>query len=347
MKKISALTVFLFALLLWPASSLRAAVGDEFDLRIDRGLEILYQGQYQEAIDTFDAFINQHPKNPAGYFFKAGAYQLRSMAYETDVWDDLQRTLLDSSLDLSGQAIAHDSHDPWAFFIRGGTYAYRAAIKVRTKDYFSALSNGLSAVSDLNKAAALEPRLYDAYMGIGSFHYFRTKAASVLKWLPFIGDNREQGIAEIKLAIEKGRYSKVMAQNGLAWIYVDYEKYPLALEQARQLESSYPQNHVFFWIAPEVHWRTKQWDKGSAGYARLLKLLDQSQPMNNFNRVVVGSRLAKCYYQQKKYREALEASQKALGLALDERSAQRLKYERGRAYEVLKQSEKRLRKKDE
>ena len=342
MKKIPLSTFILSAILLLPAANLHAAVGDDFDARIDRGLEILYQGQYQDAIDTFDAFITQHPKNPAGYFFKAGAYQLRSMAYETEAWNDIQASLLDSSLELANKAVTIDRRDPWAFFIRGGTYAYRAAIKVRSKNYFSALSNGLSAVSDLNKAAALDSQLYDAYMGIGSFHYFRTKAASILKWLPFIGDNREKGIAEIKLAMEKGRYSKVLAQNGLAWIYVDYEKYPLALEQAQQLEKRFPQNHIFFWIAPEVYWRTKQWDKGSAGYALLLKLLDQSQPMNNFNRVYVGCRLAKCYYQGKKYREAQEASEMALGLALDERSAQRLKYDRGRAYEVLKKAEKQL-----
>lgn len=342
MKRALFLTLTISVLLFLPASALSAAVGDDLDARIDRGLEILYQGQYQVAIDTFDAFIIQHPQNPAGYFFKAGAYQLRAMAYETEVWDDTQAALLDSSLELADKALSQDHRDPWAFFIRGGTYAYRAAIKVRSKDYFSALSNGLSAVSNLNKSASLDPQLYDAYMGIGSYHYFRTKATSILKWLPFIGDNRDQGISEIKLALEKGRYSKVLAQNGLAWIYVDYGKFPLALEQAQLLEKNYPQNHIFFWIAPEVYWRTKQWNKGSAGYARLLKLLDQSQPMNNYNRVVVGSRLAKCYYQDKKYREALEASQKALDLALDERSAQRLKYERGRAYEVLKQAEKKL-----
>lgn len=342
MKNKSLMTLSLSILLLLPASVLTAAVGDDLDARIDRGLEILYQGQYQEAIDTFDAFIVQHPQNPAGYFFKAGVYQLRAMAYETEDWNVVQASLLDSSLDLSNKAVKQNRQDPWAFFIRGGTYAYRAAIKVRSKDYFSALSNGLSAVSDLNKAAALDPQLYDAYLGIGSYHYFRTKATSILKWLPFIGDNRDKGISEIILAREKGRYSKVLAQNGLAWIYVDYGKFPLALEQAQLLEKRYPQNHIFFWIAPEVYWRTKQWNKGSAGYARLLKLLDQSQPMNNYNRVVVGSRLAKCYYQEKKYREALEASQKALDLALDERSAQRLKYERGRAYEVLKQAEKKL-----
>jgi tetratricopeptide (TPR) repeat protein len=341
-KKISLPTFIIYAILLLPAASLNAAVGEDFDARIDRGLEILYQGQYQEAIDTFDAFISQHPKNPAGYFFKAGAYQLRSMAYETEAWDGIQESLLDSSLDLASQAVNQNKKDPWAFFIRGGTYAYRAAIKARAKDYFSALSNGLSAVSDLNKAAALDPQLYDAYMGIGSYHYFRTKATSVLKWLPFIGDNREQGIAEINLAIEKGRYSKVMAQNGLAWIYVDYGKYPLALEQALQLEKSFPQNHSFFWITPEVYWRTKQWEKAASAYAKLLQLVDEGKPLNNFNRVFVGSRLAKCYFQGKKYREAMEASQKALALPLDERSAQRLKYDRGRAYEVFKQAEKKL-----
>ena len=72
MKKIPLSTVILYVILLLPAAKLNAAVGDDFDARIDRGLEILYQGQYQDAIDTFDAFITQHPKNPAGFFFKAG-----------------------------------------------------------------------------------------------------------------------------------------------------------------------------------------------------------------------------------------------------------------------------------
>jgi len=346
-KKTSALTLSLFALMLWPASALKAAVGDEFDCRIDRGLEILYQGQYQEAIDTFDAFISQHPKNPAGYFFKAGAYQLRSMAYETNAWDAIQGALLDSSLELANKAVALDRRDPWAFFIRGGTYAYQAAVKVRSKDYFSALSNGLSAVSDLNKAVAIDPQLYDAYLGIGSFHYFRTKATSVLKWLPFIGDNRERGIGEIKLAIEKGRYSKVMAQNGLAWIYVDYGKYALALEQAELLEKEHPRNHTFFWITPEVHWRTKQWGQAAAAYAKLLQLVDEGRPVNNFNRVYVGCRLAKCLFECGRYKEAQAAAQAALNLSLEEHLAKRLQYERGKAYQVQQQSEKRLREKDE
>lgn len=336
------LLIMALGLALMPSVS-GALVSDDFDQRIDRGLEVLYQGEYQDAIDSFDALIAQHPDNPTGYFFKAGAMQLRAMAYESTEWDKIQAALLDSSQELSSRAIAKDRRDAWACFIRGGTRAYRAAAEARSKNYLGALSNGLSAVSDLNKAVSIDPQLYDAYFGIGSFHYFRTKATSVLKWLPFIGDNREKGIAEIRLAIDNGRFSKVMAQNGLAWIYVDYGKYSQALELAGELEQQHPRNHTFYWISPEVHWRTRQWAKAAAAYARLLQLIDEGRPVNNYNRVYAGCRMAKCLYEAGKYREAREAARQALDLSLEPRLSQRLEYERGSAYRIMKLSDKKIR----
>ncbi len=329
------------AMLLVPLAA-SASISEEFNEKIDRGLEMLYQGQYPEAIDTFDAFISRYPANPAGYFFKAGVIQMRAMAYESGEWDRELQTLLDSSLELSSQAISRDRKDAWAYFIKGGSNAYRAAARAKRKDYLGALSSGLAAVSDLNRSVEIDSQLYDAYLGIGSFHYFRTKATSVLKWLPFIGDNREKGIAEIKLSIENGRYSRVMAQNGLAWIFVDYGKFQQALELAEQLEKEHPRNHTFFWIAPEVYWRTRQWGKAAEAYARLLQLVDDGKPVNNYNRVYVGCRLAKCLYQSGKYLEASEAAKRALELSLDANLSKRLQYERGTAYQIQKKSEKRM-----
>jgi tetratricopeptide (TPR) repeat protein len=244
--------IMALAILLAPvaASPAEPGLAGDFDGRIDRGLTALYQGDYELAFDTYDSIIRDHPANPAGYFLKSGAYQLKAMAHETEAWDQKYTACLDSAMDLSQAAVKANSRDAWAFFFRGGTYAYLAARAARRASYLSALSNGLSALSDLNRALELDPGLYDAYLGIGSYHYFRTKATSIIKWLPFIGDARDRGIEEIKLAVAKGRFSRVTAQNGLLWIYIDYGKYDQAVELGLQLEKEFPQNHVFFWSVP-------------------------------------------------------------------------------------------------
>ena len=338
------ITVAMILLVFAALCQANPALSDGFDGRIDQGLLALYQGNYDQAFETYDSIIRDHPGNPAGYFLKAGAYQLKSMAHETEAWDEKYNACLDSTMKLSEAAIAANKDDAWAFFFRGGTYAYRAARAARRASYLSALSNGLSALSDLNRALELDPKLYDAYLGIGSYHYFRTKATSIIKWLPFIGDARDKGIEEIKRAIASGRFSKVTAQNGLLWIYIDYGKYDQAVELGLQLEKEFPLNHVFFWSVPEAYWRSRRWDKAAEHYASLLRLVDASRPLNNFNRVEIKYRLAKCLLELGKNQEAARQAREAIELPLDDESARRLQGDRRRAQDVMFAAEKRMKK---
>ncbi|MDI6739273.1 MAG: hypothetical protein QME74_02800 [Candidatus Edwardsbacteria bacterium] len=330
------------AALLVAAPLAAAALANDLDARIDRGLALLYQAQYETALDTFRSFCAGHPRHPAGYFFSAGAYQLRALAYESDDWEKQYAACLDSALALSDMAIRLDRKDPWAYFFRGGTYAYLASRDARNGSLLAALGKGLSGMSDLKKAVALDPTLYDAYLGLGSYHYFRTKAASIFKWLPFIGDRRGQGVEELRLAIARGRYGTVMAQNALLWVLIDYGKYGQALEAAQQLEKAHPGNHAFHWGAPEIFYRTGQWAKAAEAYARLLQLIEDAKPMNNYNRAFVKARLAKCLYEDRRYPEAHTAAREAIALPLNESGARRLRKERAGAMQVMKLSEKNL-----
>jgi tetratricopeptide (TPR) repeat protein len=322
-----------------------APLADDLDGRIDAGLALLYQGQYEEALDSFRSFSSGHPGNPAGQFFIAGVYQLRGLAYASDAWDRSYETALDSALALSDRAIKGNPKDPWAYFFRGGTFAYMASRDARNGSLLAALNKGLSGMSDLKRAVEIDPVLYDAYLGLGSYHYFRTKAASVFKWLPFIGDRREQGVRELRTAVAQGRYTRVMAMNALMWILIDYGKLDGALEAARQLEQEYPANHAFHWGAAEVHYKRGQWGPAGEAYERLLRMNEDAKPMNNYNRVFIKARLAKCRYEQGRYGEAESLARDAITSPLTEDAARRLQRERARAQQVMKLSEKKAQRK--
>ena len=317
-------------------------LSQSFDRRLDNGLALLYQGQYPAARDSFGAFSADHPRHPAGFFFTAGAYQLQSLAYESDAWDRQYTAYLDTALALSAAAVKADPRDAWAYFFRGGTYAYMASRDARRGNMLAALNKGLTGIADLDRAVELDPALYDAYLGLGSYHYFRTKAASIFKWLPFIGDKRDQGIAELSQAADRGRYTRVMALNGLVWICIDYGRYDRALAAAQALEREFPGNHAFYWGVPEVYFRTRQWAKAADGYRRLLQRIEDSQPMNNYNRVSIKSRLAKCLYESGRYAEAYQMARQAIELPLDDQAAKRLQQERIKAQQVMNQAQQRL-----
>ena len=326
------------------AAALGAAplVSDDFDDSIDRGLNLLYRGDYEPASTVFDSFIAAHPQNPAGWFFTAGLYQVLMTDFESDAWAKQFNLHLDSALAIADRAVARNPRDAWAHFIRGGTYGYLTARDGRSGSYVAALAHGLSALSDFKRAAALDPGLYDSYLGIGSYHYFRTRAVSILKWLPFIGDARDKGIEEIKLAVQKGRYSGVMARNGLVWIYIDYGKHDRALEMARGLEEEFPANPFFFWARPEVYWRTKRWAEAAEAYRRLLTLIESRPVYSNYNRVLVKHRLAKSLLESGRPREAAQEAQEALNIPSDKAMLKKQVYERRLCREIIQQSGKKL-----
>jgi len=342
---VSKIKIIFLAYLLLMTTDLRAGISRDFDERIDQGLEILYQGDYDSALVIFDSFIREHPQNPAGYFFKAGLYQTRMSAYESDFWYKYYDQAADSAIMLCDRALAADPSDAWAYFIKGGSYSYIAAWDARQGKYLAAFRNGMKAVSDFKKAREMDSTLYDAYIGIGSYHYFRTKATSFLKWLPFIGDDRDKGITEINRAIEKGRYSRVMGQNALLWIYTDYGRDKRALELGGALERQYPNNPFFHWAVPEILWRQKKWKEAESAYAKLQRMLEVQKPLNNYNRVVVSYKLAKCQLENGSYQNAYASAGQAIGYPLDEETAKRLVNERRKAQEVMKQAEKKIKEK--
>ena len=144
---------------------------------------------------------------------------------------------------------------------RGSTSAARTA---RARSGGCCAASGSRAARDgkrikdaLERALALDPRLQDAYFGIGLYRYYADvapAAAKMLRWLLLLpGGDKTEGLSEMLRAREHGALLRGEADYQLHVIYLWYEKQPQrALELLTRLRDRHPRNPLFPQLIAEV-----------------------------------------------------------------------------------------------
>lgn len=275
------------------------------------GLEHSYREDYDSAKAYFTAAIDYDPEDPSGHFFLCGLYGLYMNDFTTDEVDGVFLINLFQTIWSARKRLEADSSDAWAHFYLGGAYAYRAFREQQRGSKWSALGHALTAVDELKKSVSLDSTIYDAYMGIGSYHYFINYLWSRV---PFLGRNPEKGIDEIRLAMEKGTFVKVPAQEGLVHILLREKRRDEALKLAQDLIRRYPESRTFRWTLAKVYEEMKDWNEASRVYRELQGMLLSAQPENVYNLAFCGLRLSHCLHRSGEHNEALEVCEDSLAL---------------------------------
>jgi tetratricopeptide (TPR) repeat protein len=171
---------------------------------------------------------------------------------------DPNNRALDSPLEqAAGRAI--ESASRWtnreprsaeAWFYLAGSYAPLVQWRVLRGQRLSAAREGLKIKDALEKAIALDPTMFDAYFGIGLYHYYAAvapAAVKALRWLLLLpGGDREQGLREILQARDRGAILRGEADYQLHLLYLWYERQPArAIDLLRGLDTRYPSNPLF------------------------------------------------------------------------------------------------------
>lgn len=151
-----------------------------------------------------------------------------------------------------------DPMDPEAWFYLGGAYAARAQWRVLRQERFAAARDGKRIKDALDRALALDPRLMDAYFGLGLYKYYADVAptmAKVLRWLLLLpGGDREEGMSAMLKARDAGELLRGEADYQLHLIYLWYEqRAELALELLESLQTRYPANPHFQSQIADIH----------------------------------------------------------------------------------------------
>lgn len=288
-------------------------------------MDLLLKEDYLGARAEFQKVVGLGSEQPDGHFFLAASFQMEMLDYETNDREKEFYGAVDRAVKKARQALAKDPRDAWANFYLGASWFYRAAYEGKREKYWSSVQSGLKGLSALRAAVASDSTLYDAYLGLGSYDYFRTKATQVLSKLPFVGDTREKGIAEIRLAMERGKYTRILAKNGLVWILLEEKRYPEAEKLAGELLAAYPQSRTFRWAPAEIAFRKKDWGKAIALHQDLLQAVWAGKPRNYYNEAAIRQKIALAENALGRYAESQKECEAILNLAYDSRTKSRLK----------------------
>lgn len=260
------------------SASPAAALTSEGKQLIVHGLDRAYALELQAAATAFQQVADSEPDDPAGPLFLAGLAWVQ-YAQTFDVLEGggaLQTDFLthtEEAIRRAEAGLKKDPRDAHALMCLGAAWGYRGRWKVLERSWVAAARLGLKGYRYLKRAVEADPGLYDAYLGLGIYEYYADTMPAVIRILKslVVGGDKKRGIGYIKLAMERGTFSKTEARLFLVGIYSGPEKdYEEALRFARELRDDKPGNPYFSVLELAALMHLKRWQEAARAGDRLL-----------------------------------------------------------------------------
>ena len=223
------------------------------------GIEYGYNMQIEKATEAFDKLIKLEPKNPSGYVLQSvNCFYMLQLGGSEEVEKRFKK-LTSKAIKLSKRNLSNKEKRLDALFYLGTIHIYLAAYHGGRSNWLRAYWYGKDGIKYLKKVVAVDLNYYDAYLGLGLYHYYADVIPQFIKTITAIlgieGD-RERGLKELQLAAENGKYSKAEAMLFLGNIYLYTEKAPeKALPYSKGLVELYPANSGFLSLLGENYQR--------------------------------------------------------------------------------------------
>ena len=226
-----------------------ARVPADLDREIMRGKQEVYKGHVDVAEKIFAEAIRRFPQYPHGYFNQTF---LKLLYFSQDMTNDTLREAvrLGVKQTLAIARAYQETHpdDADAAFHSGVAYGVYAIIAVLDRDYLGAYRYARRAKGYLEKTVELDSTYYDAYLGLGLFHYYVALLPGVVRFvadiLGFEGD-RDRGMRELVRTMQDGHYLAEEARFMYYFIRYFLEGYEeLGANGFRRLIIEYPDNPV-------------------------------------------------------------------------------------------------------
>jgi tetratricopeptide (TPR) repeat protein len=271
------------------------------------GLACAYNLDMDRATRCFDEASALEPSHPRPYVGKAAMLFWRLIIARQEADKDTFFTLTERAMDLADQFEATYGKDADVEQCLGILYGYRAFVEGRTRSYLKAAWDGKKSYDHFVDALEIDPHLYDAYLGIGLFHYFITFIPKPLQWVVSvmgIEGNNVLGLREIRLAAEKGTYAKVEAEFYLAqflpWEEGDFDTGRNILQR---LHEDYPRNSIVTYTL--AVWQIRQNNPAQAE-PELRSVLDADDAVTSALRPFARYKLAECMFRLARFGDACE-----------------------------------------
>ncbi len=241
------------------------------DPSLDRGFHYLYNLQFDDAQVQFHRWQQQFPDDPVGPAAESAAYLFQefdrlgilevqlftrsgSVGPEKKVEPDpkIRSRFFDAAeraTQAANRRLAANPRDVDALFAltlaSGQTADYQALIEKRT---LASLQSAKRATTWARQLLAVDPHYYDAYVASGSEKYIIGSLIAPVRWLlslDGVNGDKDEGIRQVTLTAQNGRYLAPLARILLALAYLREHKDAEARTLLVQLRADFPANTVF------------------------------------------------------------------------------------------------------
>jgi len=254
----------------------QGGVDAEFDSIATRGIDYVYNLEFEQADAEFARLITLKPRDPAGHFLSAMVLWWRILIdIENEQYDEQFMEALDRVILMCDSLLDIDENDVTAIFFKGGSIGFQGRLQFHRNDYFSAANAGRRALPLVQIASSLDPDNHDILLGAGIYNYYAEVVPDQYPYLkPLLlfvppGD-RKKGLEQLTLAAEKGKYASVESSYFLMQAYYFYEHdYARALAIALRLTARFPNNMLFQRYLGRCYISLNNWEKGREVFAEI------------------------------------------------------------------------------
>ena len=214
--------------------------------------------------------IKLDPDHPAGHFYLATSKwlsilnsmrRLQTGLYGDDSFfagsgdkvdpqlDRGARDAIGNAISVAQSRVKKNRNDAEALYYLGAAYGLLACYEASvTRNFRSAMRSGNEGVNYHRDLVKLDPNYADAYLSIGLYNYVVGTLPWLIRWglkLVKVSGNRQRGLAEIRKALENGKYAGDDARVVLIAIDQREEEYDEALKLLDELALKYPRNYLY------------------------------------------------------------------------------------------------------
>ena len=242
-----------------------------------RGLDLLYNMKYEQALALFDTIDRRYPAHPIGPFLKALDTWWKILADLSDTsHDEAFFAAMDEVIERSDRLLKRDAQNFDAMFFKGAALGFRGRLRSNRGDWFQSARDGLRAMDYVLGVAKKDPGNHDYVFGKGIYDYY---AAAVRERYPFArpvmiffpSGDKARGLAELERTARHGRFLQTEAAYFLLQIYYLFEQdFDKSVEYATWLRERYPDNAFFHTLEGRIYGRWGQWDRSERIFADVL-----------------------------------------------------------------------------
>ncbi len=267
----------------------------EVDSLLRSGIENIINQKYDFAKKDFLILNKEFPKLPIGKIYIAAVEIAKSYDLAIPFKTDFIIENLDEAKEMSEALIDSDEDNIWNNYFLALADGYKAYFDALTGDWLSAFGTGVTSVHLFEHCLKVDSTFYEALIATGTYKYWKSSKMKFLNWLPFVSDEREEGIKLLEKAVSNSSYNSYLAINSLIWIYIDRHEFLKAIKIAESALVRYPDSRFFkYGLARAYEDVDKQ--KAIQIYYEILNSFSDAEKLNHCNEIILKHIIAQQYY---------------------------------------------------